>query len=573
MIEPTESSYLKYLPAIFQQPDGDKLLSAFLSPFEQVLSEFEILLSGIDHYFDPRNTPEQFLPWLASWVALELDDKWDQEKKRVQIAKAIDLYRRRGTVEGLKQSIAVYDPDLQVSVVEQAMLGGMQIGVASRIGRFDKGNLSGECMLVQQVERKEPVYYDYYVVEPGAQPDRAGQDDPIRFYYRTDHVDWVRKGQSDDKENYVWLKLTTGEVRYHEPATVSRLHAVADTRYSLTVDDTTCQFVGDTLLLDHAEDPFQFMVDIGIPTGWLFRFHMDIFDSKQPFLEQTLVKAIGELLDANVIKIEPDKSGRKWKVTTKGGECNVERTGWALHMDGKPSEAPMLMLQVHDINFEAVCFTLQQKLVAQGMPFPSDPKPWWEPESHQWLMIGDANKPPAYLAVRTGSRLSVYQFVGDAKWRGVGGVAETHKLAEDGGQLHSEPPDVSRAIHAIVDDVKPSHTQYTLRFRPKAGPARLPPLPIEKRFIARLRKLTMPQADDPVHVPEDLKDELAKHNILLSDSSTVRNESKKLWRIDDSEKLWRIDDGDAYPLYITTRPDETLDVFQCSLIDETLIIG
>lgn len=654
MIEPTESSFVKYLPAIFQQRDDSpngKSLANFLLPFEQVLSEFEILLSGIDHYYDPKNTPERFLPWLASWVALELDDKWDEEKKRDQIAKAIGLYRRRGTVEGLKQSIAVYDPDLQVSVVEQAMPGGMQIGVASRIGGFDKGNLSGERLLIQQMQREEPVYYDYYVVEMELQPDQVGQSDPIRFYYRTDRVDGICVGRADkkypakcesphfqvsvehddelnisqvstnlrkefelggralsanarvdvdqegkkwtiedgnskylilrrdqpaqtldvyDAVNFVSLTLTTGATKYHEPATVTRLHKVAHTRYSLTVNDGDDQFVGDTFVVDHAEQPFQFIVDIEIPTDWLFRFEMDLFEPKldlQPFLEESLVKAIGDLLDQLKVatidqsKIKEAVPGRQWTVITSRGEWFVERTGWTLHMSGKPGEAPMVMLQAHDFNFEAIATALQQKLVDQGASFPSEPKPWWEPDGHRWLKIGNVDSPPAYLAMRRGSRLFVYQFVGDAKWRG---VTEPHELAEDGSQPKSQPPDISRAIHAIVDDVKPSHTQYTLRFGRKTGPQQLPALPIESRLIATLKKLTLPHTYDPVRVPEDLRNELAKHHILLSDGCTVRNAT---------ETLWRIDDKDAHPLYITLRGDEALDVHQRSLIDETMIIG
>ncbi|MFO5473218.1 MAG: phage tail protein, partial [Dolichospermum sp.] len=80
------SSYLQYLPAILQE---DPFMGRFLLAFEKILSGvkdlpnyekiiqgnsenvpgLEEIISRVETYFHPQETPEQFLPWLAGWVA------------------------------------------------------------------------------------------------------------------------------------------------------------------------------------------------------------------------------------------------------------------------------------------------------------------------------------------------------------------------------------------------------------------------------------------------------------------------------------------------------------------------
>ena len=84
-----DSTYLQYLPAIFQQDDGGQplFLGRFLLAFEHLLSGLgdsdapgllEVLegipgeMAGLERYFDPGpgqgdllRAPAEFLPWLA----------------------------------------------------------------------------------------------------------------------------------------------------------------------------------------------------------------------------------------------------------------------------------------------------------------------------------------------------------------------------------------------------------------------------------------------------------------------------------------------------------------------------
>ncbi|MFY1637198.1 phage tail protein [Solwaraspora sp. WMMB335] len=105
------SRYLDYLPAMFRQ---DPFVGRFLQAFEAILTgrdEVEGLEQTIGRsadYIDPVHTGEDFLPWLAGWVALSLRADWDVDTKRGFIREVVPLYRQRGTVAGLRRMLEIY---------------------------------------------------------------------------------------------------------------------------------------------------------------------------------------------------------------------------------------------------------------------------------------------------------------------------------------------------------------------------------------------------------------------------------------------------------------------------------
>lgn len=119
------SSYLQYLPALLQ---SDNFLGRFLLAFEEILSGLESsnshpniidsnssdslgleeIIDNIHLYLDPSKTPDEFLPWLASWVAVTLREDWDLRAKRDFISKIVPLYRLRGTKAGLEQMLKIF---------------------------------------------------------------------------------------------------------------------------------------------------------------------------------------------------------------------------------------------------------------------------------------------------------------------------------------------------------------------------------------------------------------------------------------------------------------------------------
>jgi phage tail-like protein len=122
------STYLVHLPALFQQEDA--FVGQFLLAFERILSGLrpgdpedpfpaqsglEEILDRIHTYFAPgpgsadtQRAPKEFLPWLASWVALSLRDDWEEEAKRRFISRMVSLYQYRGTLRGLKELLETY---------------------------------------------------------------------------------------------------------------------------------------------------------------------------------------------------------------------------------------------------------------------------------------------------------------------------------------------------------------------------------------------------------------------------------------------------------------------------------
>lgn len=135
------SSYLSYLPAIFQEDAGDQgpaFIGHFLLAFEKVLSGLgdpsqpglEEVIDRIHTYFNPgpapsgatpdptTRAPAEFLPWLAGWVALSLREDWEEEEKRRFISRIVPLYRKRGTKEGLVELLRTYTGGLEVNVYE-----------------------------------------------------------------------------------------------------------------------------------------------------------------------------------------------------------------------------------------------------------------------------------------------------------------------------------------------------------------------------------------------------------------------------------------------------------------------
>jgi phage tail-like protein len=95
-------SYLRYLPAVYQEDERSReFLERYLSIFESNLYDSDELISGISSYFDPRSAPDEFIPWLASWVSLDLYDLL-KEKNRDFILNAVKLYQLKGTARGLR---------------------------------------------------------------------------------------------------------------------------------------------------------------------------------------------------------------------------------------------------------------------------------------------------------------------------------------------------------------------------------------------------------------------------------------------------------------------------------------
>jgi phage tail-like protein len=201
------SSLLDYLPAIYRD---DPFVGRFLSAFEQVLigesafeaadegkatkayKSLEATIASIAILFDPMQTPEDFLPWLADWTAFTMRADLDLDQQRWFISKIIQLYKRRGTKQNLQELLTIFTKG-RPKVIEA---GGeeFQVGVSSTIGEdtwlggspahyFQVTiSLSEAKTDIQGIQRKQKItrdlielekpahtFYDLYMIFPSMQ--------------------------------------------------------------------------------------------------------------------------------------------------------------------------------------------------------------------------------------------------------------------------------------------------------------------------------------------------------------------------------------------------------------------
>ncbi len=175
-------SYLRYLPAIYWEPAANRdFLERFLSLFETVLQDTETNIAMLSRYFEPFATDSAFIPWLASWLALAVDESWPEAKKRLLLAQAHDLYKKRGTVEGLASLIALYSDHRPIIIEHYDRLSPMILGQQPALGvntvlgkrpkhllKVDETSLLETFMLREQLpppaEPLEYFAYDFTVI-------------------------------------------------------------------------------------------------------------------------------------------------------------------------------------------------------------------------------------------------------------------------------------------------------------------------------------------------------------------------------------------------------------------------
>lgn len=321
------SRYLQYLPAIFHRAQdktqpAEIWVNKFLLAFEQEYARIDDLLAVIDERFSPTllNTEEaaDFLPWLATWVALALDEAWDEEKRRRLISEAVQLYRWRGTAYGLKRYLEIYTELEQqaITIVDGQRPSGMQIGVASRIGKEvivgPAANPEGDGRLVTPGKMQESATANggvsprwtqgsYYIVEtvtptavlPDLQLPELPAGSPLQLYYAADVTDakhhvarvqleengvrlWVHQrrvtaGKPDNTGDPAQTATTSVELFHPRPPTMTtpnirRVHTTDYTyvwqRPQQSDQIATSNYQGGSFLVDQMEAPYHFIVDL-----------------------------------------------------------------------------------------------------------------------------------------------------------------------------------------------------------------------------------------------------------------------------------------------------------------------
>src|SRR5262249_38045778 len=99
-------SFANYLPAIYREPGQQQVfLRRFVALFQGLFEDIEDEVGSLERYFDAFAAPAEALPWLASWLAVNLQEDKPEAGMRTDIAGAFRRYRWCGTIEGLRLAL------------------------------------------------------------------------------------------------------------------------------------------------------------------------------------------------------------------------------------------------------------------------------------------------------------------------------------------------------------------------------------------------------------------------------------------------------------------------------------
>jgi len=161
-VEIATRPWIDFLPGIYQDADEENadFLRRFLLISAHLTSSVEENLEFVHELFDPRITNEKWLPWLASWLAMPLLEGWDEEKRREIIQRTPELYRKRGTAEGLKLALRLF-ADVKAEIHEgEWPYPGLVIGRSSTIGKdtvLSPPVFASQCFTVELPDSKAEI--------------------------------------------------------------------------------------------------------------------------------------------------------------------------------------------------------------------------------------------------------------------------------------------------------------------------------------------------------------------------------------------------------------------------------
>lgn len=137
MLRISRQSLVNFLPQAFQQPEmdgGGSFLRGFLSIVQHNYDSVNLQLAEIHNIFDPRTTHPDFLPWLASWLAITLNPDWLPLQRRQMLMAATQLFPDRGTAKAIREFVRIY-VGARVEIKENSWpFQGFRIGVHSTVG-------------------------------------------------------------------------------------------------------------------------------------------------------------------------------------------------------------------------------------------------------------------------------------------------------------------------------------------------------------------------------------------------------------------------------------------------------
>ncbi|WP_330241946.1 phage tail protein [Streptomyces sp. NBC_00525] len=99
---PTPHPLIDRLPAVYVEQD---FIRRFLTALDDVLAPVLLTIDNLPAHLDPRSAPDDFLAWLAQWVAVESPEDSTPERRRETVRGAVARHARRGTLGGLADAV------------------------------------------------------------------------------------------------------------------------------------------------------------------------------------------------------------------------------------------------------------------------------------------------------------------------------------------------------------------------------------------------------------------------------------------------------------------------------------
>lgn len=102
--------WLNYLPLTYRRhnKDADGFLTRWLKLVRGEFGRIEELLNDMPRIADANFVPASSLPWLAQWLALKLPKIADDGQRRALIARAVELFARRGTQQSIAEFVELH---------------------------------------------------------------------------------------------------------------------------------------------------------------------------------------------------------------------------------------------------------------------------------------------------------------------------------------------------------------------------------------------------------------------------------------------------------------------------------
>ncbi|MEW1792973.1 MULTISPECIES: phage tail protein [Streptomyces] len=112
---PTPHPLIEQLPAVYLEQD---FLRRFLAALDDVLAPVLLTIDNVPAYLDHRSAPDDFLNWLAGWVAVEPHEDSPADQRRAEVRGAVARHARRGTVGGLAEALRLETGGTEPEIVE-----------------------------------------------------------------------------------------------------------------------------------------------------------------------------------------------------------------------------------------------------------------------------------------------------------------------------------------------------------------------------------------------------------------------------------------------------------------------